>query len=88
MKNENHPDEMVDILTILHPYVAVPLHEVQLAISKADDQVHGTTTAEILHKVLFGGDLLTAIRAKGAQLIDKTKLGASCWTTGRVHSCL
>lgn len=67
MKNENHLDEMVDILTTLHPYV--PLHEVQLATSEADAEVHGTATAEVLHKVLFGGDLLTAIRAKGAQQI-------------------
>ena len=67
MKNENHLDEMVDILATLHQYV--PLHEVQLTTSEADDQVHGTATAEVLHKVLFGCDLLTAIRGKGAQRI-------------------
>lgn len=67
MKNNNHQDEMVDILTTLHQYVL--LHEVQVTTSKSDAQVDGTATTELLHKVLFGGDLLTAIRAKRAQHI-------------------
>lgn len=67
MKNENQLDQMVDILTILHQYV--PLHKIQLTPTKTDTQVDETATTELLHKVLFGGDLLTAIRAKGAQRI-------------------
>lgn len=58
---------MVDILTALHKYV--PLHEVQLPISEQGAQVHEKAIVEILYKLLFGGDLLTAIRAKGAQRI-------------------
>ena len=64
MKNENQLDEMVDILATLHQYV--PLHEVQVETDEDGDE---PATVEILHKVLFGGDLLTAIRAKGAQRI-------------------
>lgn len=67
MKNENHLDEMVDILAALHKYV--PLHEVQGTTRLTETQEDEPTTIEIVHKVLFGGDLLTAVRAKGAQRI-------------------
>ncbi len=58
MKNENKLDEMVDILATLHKYV--PL-----------DEIPSTTISHIklLHKLLLGGDLLTAVRVKGAQRI-------------------
>ena len=67
MKNENQLDEMVDILTTLHQYI--PLYEVQGTSREAGAQADEPVTIEMLHKVLFGGDLLTAVRAKGAQRI-------------------
>ena len=77
MKNENRLDEMVDILATLHKYV--PLHETttqpeetqeeDLTAQPEEADEKELTMIEILHKVIFGGDLLTAVRAKGAQRI-------------------
>ena len=69
MKNENQLDEMVDILAKLHQYV--PLHEIHSTITTEETPEKEPVTVEILHKLLLGGDLLTAIRAKGAQRIRK-----------------
>ena len=66
--------------TTLHQYV--PLHKIQLTPTETDAQVGETATTELLHKVLFGGDLLTVIRAKGAQRIRQN----SRWTARRIHS--
>lgn len=64
MKNKNQLDEMVDIFTALHQYV--PIHEVQGTTTTT-----GTGTQEdepaTIEMLLFGGDLLTTICAKGTQ---------------------
>ncbi len=70
MKNENKLDEMVDILAALHMYV--PLHEIPsttVTVTGTQEDSDEPVTIELLHKLLIGGDLLTAVRAKGAQRI-------------------
>lgn len=68
MKNENELDQMVDILVGLHQYV--PVREFP-STSASTDPDKETDSTDILHKLLIGGDLLTAIRAKGAQRIRR-----------------
>lgn len=66
MKNENKIDEMVSILNELHKYV--PQSE-QTMISQVavNGQVHDEQVLHVLcHRVLFGGDQLTAKRARSA----------------------
>ena len=67
MKDENQLDEMVDILTTLHQYV--PIHQVTDTATVPGNEEEQPITNEILHKLLIGGDLLTAVQAKGAQRI-------------------
>ena len=57
------------MLTMLHQYV--PLHEVQLTTSEVDAHVNGPAMTELLHKMLFSGDLLTAIQAMWTRLYGK-----------------
>ena len=77
MKNENHLDEMVNILATLHKHVQ--LYEVSTQPEETQEEDLTTqpeetekvlTIIEILHKILFGGDLLTAVRTKG---LDRTQ---------------
>ena len=43
--------------------------EEELTTQSEETQEKELTIIEILHKIIFGGDLLTAVRAKGAQWI-------------------
>lgn len=64
-KNENKGDDMVEIMTHLQKYVpAVEFSEdVFVAATGEIAQVQRAT----IHQVLFGGDQLTAARARGAK---------------------
>ena len=66
MKNENKLDEMVDILSTIQRYV--PMKE---CVSTVEIPETGPADVkmESMHKVLLGGDQLTAERARGAQRI-------------------
>lgn len=63
MKNENKVDEMVDILSSLQQYV--PTKEATFTV---DIPEVGTTEMKVenMHKILLGGDQLTAERARAA----------------------
>ena len=56
MKNENKHSEMIDIMQKLHQYVPI--------ITEGTDDVPQRSA---VHKVLFGGDQLTAARARGCR---------------------
>ena len=63
MKNENKYSEMIDVMSTLHEYVPVlkaDSSESRLAHSQEPMK-------ETLHPLLFGGDQLTAARARGCQ---------------------
>lgn len=64
LKNENKGSDMVDILTHLHQYVPVREFTKEVFIPSMDEAV--TKQETVLSKILFGGDQLTAARARGA----------------------
>ena len=62
-KNENKRDDMVEIMAHQHQYVPSVTYLIQgMGVSVQVPRA-------ILHKILFGGDQLTAARARGAQRI-------------------
>lgn len=63
-KNENKGDEMADILSHLHQYVpSVPF---QCQVQHASGEVF-TEHRSSMHRIIVGGDQLTAARIRGAQ---------------------
>ena len=56
LKNENKHSDMIDIMHTLHQYVPI----------NSEDSEHGSHKSTV-HKVLFGGDQLTAARARGCR---------------------
>ena len=63
MKNENKYSEMIDVMSSLHKYV--PVLKTDSWESSLDSSLE--PTKETLHPLLFGGDQLTAVRARGCQ---------------------
>ena len=80
MKNENKYSEMIDILSHLHQYVPVTVTGTASDPSANPD----TPNTEKLHPVLFGGDQLTAARARGSQELRIN----SDTSTGRLHGLI
>jgi len=64
LKNENKGSDMVEILTHLHQYVPVKEFMKEVFIPSIDEVV--TKQEAMLSKFLFGGDQLTAARARSA----------------------
>ena len=67
MKNENKHSDMIDIMHTFHQYVA----------AKTEDSEDGSHKSAV-RKVLFGGDQLTAARARGCRelrLNSETTIG-------------
>ena len=64
LHNENIGDEMIKIMAHVHQYVPVTEYEreVQVDNDTTVQQIHSK-----VHKILFGGDQLTAARIRGAQ---------------------
>ena len=60
MKNENKYSEMIDVMSTLHEYV--PVLNTDTSESSSQEPMN-----ETLHPLLFGGDQLTAARARGCQ---------------------
>ena len=65
-KNENKGDEMVEIIERHHQYVPTKSQINQQLLSTG---VIATVCDANFHKILMGGDLLTAARGRGAQAI-------------------
>lgn len=63
MKNENKLDEMVDIMDELGKYVPCSTTQRKVCIEGLEPEEQTLTS---LHQLLFGGDQLTAARARGA----------------------
>ena len=63
MKNENKYSEMIDIMGYLHQYVPVA----ESTTTDTTEDLADTPSSEKLHPLLFGGDQLTAARARGCQ---------------------
>ena len=64
MKNENKGDDMVVIVTHLHQYVPVIENTSRIEVPGIGEEVKVKTSK--MRKILFGGDQLTAVRARSA----------------------
>ena len=64
LKNENKGSEMIEILTHLHQYVPLKEFTKEMFIPSIEKVV--TKQETVLSNILFGGDQLTAARARGA----------------------
>ena len=66
-KNENKRDDMVEIMSHLYQYIPSWMDLENFSIQGMAVSVQ--VPRAILQKILFGGDQLTAARARGAQRI-------------------
>ena len=76
MKNENKMEDMVDILTHMHQYVPFHAETKTLEVQGAEGSEQVQIQIERLHRILIGGDQLTAERVKGAQNLRKNSTHA------------
>ena len=60
LKNENVLEDMIDILLKVHEYIPMQAQQV------VDEQTQQSVAADLLHRILFGGDQLTRKRAESA----------------------
>lgn len=65
LKNENKTNEMVEIMTRVHQYVPTREYEQPFTIEGTSEII--TIPNAQMHPILFGGDQLTAARARGAK---------------------
>lgn len=69
-KNENKLDEMVEIMSQLHQYVPAKEYNKEVFVEGACGVGTSVNVQDaVLHPLLFGGDQLTAARARGAKRI-------------------
>ena len=64
LKNENKGDDIVDIVTLLHQYVPVIVNTIRFEVPGFGEEVEVKKSK--MRKILFGGDQLTAVRARSA----------------------
>ena len=71
LRDENKLDEMVDLLEELQQYVPLTLSAKDVKVSNSEDQSEESVILQEahIHQILFGGDFLTAKRARGAQRV-------------------
>ena len=67
MKSENNYDDMIEILEHLHQYVPTATGTIDLPLPDIGEKM--TISKTDFHTLLFGGDQLTAKRARGGQAI-------------------
>ena len=68
-------DDMIEIMEHLHNYVPTKTETVTIDLPITGDNVHMTKTS--FHTVVFGGDQLTAKRARGSQMIRSNSIESS-----------
>ena len=66
---------MIYIMEHLHKYVPTSTETVQIDLPKSNDKIDLTKTS--FHTLLFGGDQLTAKRARGSQMIRSNSINSS-----------
>ena len=65
LKSENKTEEMVQIMTQIHDYAPTKCYQEEFIVPGTDEILHIPKAR--VHPVLFGGDQLTAARARGAK---------------------
>lgn len=77
LKSETNYEDMVSILDHLHKYVPTKTDEESVEVPGLQEPVE--VTNDQFHPIVFGGDQMTAVRARGAQRIrsnsDRAKDG-------------
>lgn len=74
-KNEMKYDDMIGIMEHLHNYVPTKTETVNIDLPITGDHLEMTKTS--FHTVVFGGDQLTAKRARGSQMIRSNSITSS-----------
>ena len=69
LKSESKYEDMVDIMTNLHQYVPTKTSVSKSTVPGSDEEVE--IVEDTFHTILFGGDQMTAARARGSQRIRK-----------------
>ena len=67
LKSESKYEDMVDIMTNLHQYVPTKTSVSKSTVPGSDEEVE--IVEDTFHTILFGGDQMTAARARGSQRI-------------------
>ena len=80
LKNENKGDDMVEIMSYLHQYVPVVKGTKSVHVPITGEEVQVPQAS--LHQILFGGDQLTAARARGAIRARVNSLSATARLDG------
>lgn len=67
VKNENKYEDMISIMEHNHQYVPTTTTNLEIELPAVDEKLKVEKTE--FHTILFGGDQLTAKRARGSQMI-------------------
>ena len=68
-------DDMIHIMEHGHKYVPTSTQTVEVDLPESGDKL--TLTKTSFHTLLFGGDQLTAKRARGSQMIRSNSISSS-----------
>ena len=74
-KSEMKYDDMISIMEYLHHYVPTETGTVEIDLPDSGGKFDLTKTS--FHTILFGGDQLTAKRARGSQMIRSNSVTSS-----------
>lgn len=87
LRNENKITEMVDIMDVMHKYVPMKADTANIRPPGDADLEPIPVELSVFHKILFGGDQVTAARARGAQLARCTQSSARDQLRGLLPVC-
>lgn len=68
LKNEAKGDDMVDIMSHVHQYVPTVAHTEEVTLTTGEKVV---VNRESMYPLLFGGDQMTASRARSAKKVKR-----------------
>ena len=74
---------MVDIMSHLHQYVPTVEYTEKISVTDSDGYVE--IPQAIFHRILFGGDQLTAARARGAERIRMNSVSPQARLEGLIQ---
>ena len=81
-KNEMKYDDMIEVMEHVHQYVPTNTDTVNVDLPGSGGKLELTKNS--FHKILFGGDQLTAKRARGSQMIRSNSITSSQQISGLV----
>ena len=81
-KNEMKYDDMIAIMEHGHQYVPVKTHHIEIDLPGLNDKLSMEVTEQ--HRIIMGGDQLTAKRGRGSQRIRCNSITPSEQISGLV----